>query len=62
MQKTLHNLHFIKKNLKQQLHLRRNIDQAQTDATSEGIIADGRQRGWQEHFAQRRIDIEGVLE
>ena len=51
-----------KETLKQQLHLRRNIDQGQTGATSEGKISDGRQRGRQENFAQRRIDIEGVLE
>jgi hypothetical protein len=52
----------IKKKPQQQLHLRRNIDQGQTVAISEGLIADGRQRGRQEHFAQRIIDIEGVLE
>ena len=46
----------------QQLHLRRNIDQGQTVAIREGLIADGSQRGRQEHFAQRIIDIEGVLE
>ena len=51
-----------KETLKQQLHLRRNIDQGQTGAISEGLIFDGRQRGRQEHFAQRRIEIEGVLE
>ena len=41
---------------------RRNIDQGQTVAIREGIMADGRQRGRQEHFAQRRIDKEGELE
>jgi hypothetical protein len=51
-----------KRTPQQQLHLRRNIDQAQTGATKEGRIADGSQRGRQEHFAQRRIEIEGVLE
>ena len=45
----------------QQLHLRRNIDQGQTVAISEGIIADGRQRGRQKHFAQRKIDKKGEL-
>ena len=54
--------HIKKESLKQRLHLRRNIDQGQTVATSEGMIADGRQRGRQEHFAQRRIEIEGELE
>ena len=51
-----------KRTPQQQLHLRRNIDQGQTVAIREGRIADGRQRGRQEHFAQRIIDIEGVLE
>ena len=41
---------------------RRNIDQGQIVAISEGAMADGRQRGRQEHFAQRRIDMEGVLD
>ena len=54
--------HITKEPLKQQLHLRRNIDQGQTGAISEGTKANGGQRGRQEHFAQRRIDIEGVLE
>ena len=54
--------HIKKESRKQQLHLRRNIDQGQTVATSEGMIADGRQRRRQEHFAQRRIEIEGELE
>ena len=54
--------HIKKEPLKQQLHLRRNSDQGQTGATSEGSIADGRQRGRQEHFTESRIDKEGVLE
>jgi hypothetical protein len=41
----------IKRTPQQQLHLRRNIDQGQTGAISEGIRADGRQRGRQEYFA-----------
>ena len=40
-----------KEPLKHQLHLRRNSDQGQTVATSEDMIADGRQRSRQEHFA-----------
>ena len=43
--------HITKEPLKQQLHLRRNIDQGQTVAMSEGTRADGRQRSRQEHFA-----------
>ena len=39
-----------KEPLKQQLHLRRNIDRGQTVASSEGSRADRRQRGRQEHF------------
>jgi len=54
--------HIKKRTPQQQLHLRRNIDQGQTVASREGLIADGRQRGRQEHFAQSRIEIEGELE
>jgi hypothetical protein len=54
--------HIKKRTPQQQLHLRRNIDQGQTVAIIEGIIADGRQRGRQEHFAQCIIEIESELE
>ena len=59
----LHDESFMwKGSIKHQLHLRRNCDQGQTVAMTEGTIADGRQRGRQKHFAQHRIVIEGVLE